>query len=198
MFADAGQPSREFRASGLAEVVALVVAIATAYGPAVGVQQDQGVLLVRLQRDPCLPVEPQHRADDLFEVAQEPLGGHGSPGAAGPGGETGDDLGEPGPPGRAIGVRPARDQTVRVQTVLVRAAGLRVTSGDSRAGLGTRRDQTGDARGVARQEERVVPDHHVETLYGVAVRRIDGEPSRVADDVECGVGRLPFRGQTRT
>ena len=51
---------------------------------------------MRLQRDPCLAVEPQHRADDLFEVAQEPLGGDGSAGAAGSGGETGDDLGQAG------------------------------------------------------------------------------------------------------
>ena len=40
--ADTGQPGVELRASGLPEVVALVVAVAAAGGPAVGVQQEVG------------------------------------------------------------------------------------------------------------------------------------------------------------
>lgn len=40
-----------------------------------------------------------------------------------------------------------------------------------------------------------MPDHHVEAGDGAAVRVVDGEPGRVADDVEARVGGLPLFGQ---
>lgn len=73
--ADTRQSGFEVRAAGLAEVVALVVAVAAAHGPAVGVQQEERVLLVRLQGDARLTVEPQDGPDDLLQIPQEPLGG---------------------------------------------------------------------------------------------------------------------------
>ena len=40
-----------------------------------------------------------------------------------------------------------------------------------------------------------MPDHHVESGHRVAVRCVDGEPGRVADDVEPGVCGPPLLGQ---
>ena len=94
--ADAGKPALEFGAAGLAEVVALVVAVAAADGPAVGVEEHQGVLLVGFQGDARRGVQPEHGAYDVVEVAQEPLGGDGAGGPAGAGGEPGHDVGEAG------------------------------------------------------------------------------------------------------
>jgi hypothetical protein len=86
--------------------------------------------------------------------------------AAGAPGETGDDLGEPGAHGGAplsVGVR---------------------------AGPG--RDESGDAGDVVGRGEGVVADHHVKSGQGVAVLVVDGDPGRVADDVEAGVRCAPL------
>lgn len=60
-------------------------------------------------------------------------------------------------------------------------------------GLGDTRPA--DAGCVVSGCERVVPDHHVQAYHRFAVRAVDGEPGRVADDVESGVGRLPLLGE---
>lgn len=96
MAADAGQPAVQLGAPGLAEVVALVVAVAAADGPAFGVEQQQRVLLMGLQSHAGGAVEPEHGTYDVFEVAQEPLGGDGAAGASCAAGEAGDRLGEAG------------------------------------------------------------------------------------------------------
>jgi hypothetical protein len=40
-----------------------------------------------------------------------------------------------------------------------------------------------------------VPDHDVKSRHGGAVRSVDGEPGRIADDVEAGVRGPPFLGE---
>jgi hypothetical protein len=40
-----------------------------------------------------------------------------------------------------------------------------------------------------------VPDHHVQSRHGQAVRVVHGEPGRVTDDVEARVGRAPPAGE---
>lgn len=93
---DAGEPAVEHGAVGLTEVVALIVAVAAADRPALGVEEDQGVLLVCFEGDSGVAVEPEDRLHDAVQVAQEPLGGDGGRGPAGGGGEAADDVGEAG------------------------------------------------------------------------------------------------------
>lgn len=63
--ADAGKAALELGTVGLAEVVALVVSVAAADGPALGVEDHERVLLVGLESDAGPGVQPEHRANDV-------------------------------------------------------------------------------------------------------------------------------------
>ncbi len=93
-------------------------------------------------------------------------------------------------------VRPARRVTTSASRDRRTGPSGRRSAGSPRCGVGPGRDESGDAGHVVRRVERVVPDHHVEAGHGAAVRVVDGEPGRVADDVEARVRGLPLLGQS--
>lgn len=62
-------------------------------------------------------------------------------------------------------------------------------------GPGARGREAGDAHRIVERVERVVAHHDIQTGDGFAVRRVDGEPCGVTDDVEAGVDGVPLRGE---
>lgn len=64
------------------------------------------------------------------------------------------------------------------------------------AGPGARGREAGDAHRVVERVERIVAEHDIESGDGPALRSVDGEPGRVADDVEAGMGGVPLRGES--
>ncbi len=104
-----------------------------------------------LQGDAGVSVEPEDGADDVVEVTEEPLGGHGRGGTACAGGEPADDVGEPGAHGGGSGPGAGGGEGGDADGVVPGAEGV-VADHDVEAGDG------GAVRGVDGQPGGVADD----------------------------------------